>query len=167
MKTSAEQRAQCVDSYRRLAAAFVREEEHLWLGLDVTMGQFKAMAALDLHGPSPVGGLGRTLGLSEPAASILVDQLEERGLAHREHDAVDRRRILVTPRPEALERVGAFRRGRAARVSGWLDRMAGDDLVALSRGLAALADAADAADAEPLTDAGHTNAASSPAEGRP
>ena len=163
MKTSEEQRTLCVDSYRRLAAAFVREEEHLWLGLDLTMGQFKAMAALDLDGPLSIGGLGRALGLSEPAASLLVDQLEERGLARREQDSSDRRRILVTARPEALERVGAFRRGRAARVSGWLDRLAADDLEALTRGLAALADVAAA---QPAAASGHTGVASSAAAGR-
>lgn len=163
MKTSAEQRAQCVESYRRLAAAFVNEEEHLWLTLDLTMGQFKAMAALDLHGPLPVGGLGRALGLSEPAASLLADQLEEHGLADRRQDSSDRRRMLVTPRPEALERVGAFRRGRAARVSAWLDRMADDDLQALARGLAALAGVADA---DRATDPSDAAAAASAAGGR-
>jgi DNA-binding MarR family transcriptional regulator len=157
-------RSQCVESYRRLAAAFVRDEEQLWLTLDLTMGQLKAMAALDLHGPLPVGGLGRILGLSEPAASLLVDQLEERGLAHREQDPSDGRRVLVTPRPEALERVGAFRRGRATRVSTWLDRLTDDDLEALKRGLAALADVADA---ESVIDPSQAGAAPSRPGGRP
>ena len=45
------------------------------MSLDLTIGQFKAMVTLTTNGPQPVGELGRRLGLSEPAASLLVYKL--------------------------------------------------------------------------------------------
>ena len=72
--------------------------------------------------------------------------------------------MLVTPRPEALERVERLpARHAAARVSAWLDRMADDDLQALARGLAALAGVADA---DRATDPSDAAAAASAAGGR-
>jgi len=146
-------RAACVASYRSLTRAFFSEDAEQWLALDLTMSQLKAMTALGLHGPLAVGGLGRSLGISEPAASLLVDQLEREGLVRREQDPADRRRILVTPVPEALERVEGLRHGRTERVLDWLDRLADDDLRALARGLGALDDVAqEAARPEPATE---------------
>ena len=61
------------------------------------MGQLKAMMALQARGPQSVGWLGRTLGIAEPSASLLVDKLAEKGLVVRGRDADDRRRTIVTP----------------------------------------------------------------------
>ena len=133
-------REQCVQHFRCLTATLLRQDEHPWQALDLSMGQLKAMMALGLQGPLPVGSLGRTLGISEPAASLLVDRLEEEGLVHRDQDAADRRRTLVTPTPEALERIERFRHGRTERALEWVDALADDDLAALSRGLTALAE---------------------------
>ncbi|HEY5182980.1 MAG TPA: MarR family transcriptional regulator, partial [Dermatophilaceae bacterium] len=82
------------------------------LSLDLTMGQFKAMATVTMYGPQPVGELGRRLGLSEPAASLLVDKLVELGLAVRERDPQDGRRTLVTATPAAEELAARLREGR-------------------------------------------------------
>jgi len=132
----------CVEHFRRVSAALLREDEHLWQDLELTMGQFKAMIALGLNGPLSVGGLGRTLDISEPSASLLCDQLERQGLVRREQDAADRRRVLVAPVAEGLERIDALRHGRRERAIEWLDQLADDDLEALSRGLGALAELA-------------------------
>lgn len=133
-------RDKCIEDFRRFSATLLRGDEHVWLALDLTMGQLKAMMALSLDGPLSVGGLGRALGISEPATSLLVDQLEEEGLVRRDKDAADRRRILVKPTAEGLERVSRLRHGRVERAAECLDRLADDDLQALARGLGALAD---------------------------
>lgn len=133
-------REQCVQHFRCLTATLLRQDEHPWQAFDLSMSQLKAMMALGLEGPLPIGSLGRTLGISEPAASLLVDRLEEEGLVHRDQDAADRRRTLVTPTPEALERIERFRHGRTERALEWVDALADDDLAALARGLTALAE---------------------------
>ena len=84
--------------------------------LDLPMGQFKAMATMTMFGPQPVGELGRRLGISEPAASLLVGKLEERGLAARTRDEQDRRRTLVTATPAGDELATRLRQGREEQV---------------------------------------------------
>ena len=104
------------------------------LSLDLTMGQFKAMATVTMYGPQPVGELGRRLGLSEPAASLLVDKLVELGLAVRERDPQDGRRTLVTATPMAEELAARLREGREEHALRWLGALSDDELAALTRG---------------------------------
>jgi len=104
------------------------------LSLDLTMGQFKAMATVTMYGPQPVGELGRRLGLSEPAASLLADKLVELGLAVREHDPQDGRRTLVTATPAADELAARLREGREEHSLRWLGALTDDELDALTRG---------------------------------
>ena len=108
------------------------------LSLDLTMGQFKAMATLTTNGPQPVGELGRRLGLSEPAASLLVDKLAELGLAVRERDPQDRRRTIVTATPAAEELALRLRQGRDDQVLAWLGALSDDELDGLTSGFRAL-----------------------------
>ena len=125
------------------------------LSLDLTMGQFKAMATVTMFGPQPVGELGRRLGLSEPAASLLVDKLEELGLAVRERDPQDGRRTLVTATPAGDELATRLRQGRKEQVQRWFDALTDDELtVSLGgfRGLLPVAGAR-AADADAVAPA--------------
>ena len=117
------------------------------LSLDLTMGQFKAMATLTMNGPQPVGELGRRLGLSEPAASLLVDKLADLGLAVRERDPQDRRRALVTATPAAEELAARLREGREGHILAWLGALADDELDGLTRGFRGLLRVAAASDA--------------------
>jgi DNA-binding MarR family transcriptional regulator len=87
-----------------------------------------------MYGPQPVGELGRRLGLSEPAASLLVDKLVELGLAVRERDPQDGRRTLVTATPAAEELAARLREGREEHALRWLGALTDDELGALIRG---------------------------------
>ena len=78
--------AECRKAAHRVLAIMTRTSDPDWLSLSLTMGQFKAMKTVAMFGPQPVGELGRRLGLSEPAASLLADKLEELGLAVRKRD---------------------------------------------------------------------------------
>ena len=112
------------------------------------MGQFKAMMTVTMFGPQPVGELGRRLGLSEPAASLLVDKLEELGLAVRERDPQDGRRTLVTATPAAVELAATLRQGREEHIERWLGALATDELEGLLRGFRGLLRVAETAAAE-------------------
>jgi DNA-binding MarR family transcriptional regulator len=62
-----------------------------------------ALRALDLlgSGQRPVGALGQELGLSSAATTGVIDRLERAGLAQRQGDPADRRRVLVALTPQA------------------------------------------------------------------
>jgi DNA-binding MarR family transcriptional regulator len=138
---------ECREGLHRLAAA-AKPRAAEWTGLDLTMGQLKAVFILISQGPLSVGGLGRSLSIGEPAASLLVDRLQERGLAERREDPTDRRRTLVVPADSAGELVARLRRSRDEQVTGWLARLSDEELNDLHRGLEALLRAVDLVAAE-------------------
>jgi DNA-binding MarR family transcriptional regulator len=115
---------------------------HDWLDLDMTMGQLKAMFVLTRKGPQSVGRLGRTLTITEPSASQLVDKLVERGLVLREPDPTDKRRTLVVPTATGEELVANLQQIKHDTLTRWLDQLGDDDLHALLRGLESLLGAA-------------------------
>jgi DNA-binding MarR family transcriptional regulator len=118
--------------------AISRSADSELLQLDLPMSQFKATAAITTFGPQPVGELGRRLGISEPAVSLLVDKLEERGLAERVRDEHDRRRILVTATAAASELAARLRAGREEQTDRWFAALSDDELRGLLLGFRGL-----------------------------
>jgi DNA-binding MarR family transcriptional regulator len=135
--------AECHEAAHRIFAIVHRSAGPELLSLDLTMGQFKAMAMVTMFGPQPVGELGRRLGLSEPAASLLVDRLVDLDLAMRERDPQDRRRTLVTATRAAEELAARLRQGREEHVLHWLGALTDDELGGLLRGFRGLLRAAE------------------------
>jgi DNA-binding MarR family transcriptional regulator len=128
------------------------------------------MATVTMYGPQHVGELGRRLGLSEPAASLLVDKLEELGLVTRQRDAGDRRRTLVTATRVAEELAARLRQGREEHVRRWLESLSDDELDGLTHGFRGLLRVAaqleaEPGDAAPGDTAGKTGTAGSGAAG--
>ena len=130
--------AQCHEVAHEVFAAINRSVGEELLSLDLPMGQFKAMATITMYGPQPVGELGRRLGISEPAASLLVGKLEERGLAARTRDEQDRRRTLVTATQAGDELATRLRQGREEQTQRWLDALTDDELAGLLLGFQGL-----------------------------
>ena len=120
-------------------AGLTKAQDSEWLSLDLGMGQLKATMVLAKH-QLTVGGLARTLNISEPSASLLVDKLVTRGLAARETDPADRRRTLVLASEEGRSLVEHLRRSRREQLAGWLEQMDQDDVRSLAQGLDALAE---------------------------
>jgi DNA-binding MarR family transcriptional regulator len=121
----------------------------LWVDLDLTMAQVKAILILCDAGAMPIGQLGAALGIGRPAASFLVDALVREGLVERSEDESDRRRTLARPTPRARELVERLYQGRRERLEAWIGRLDDADLAALARGLSALAGAAGAREPAP------------------
>jgi DNA-binding MarR family transcriptional regulator len=130
--------AQCHQAAHEVFAAINRNTGAELLSLDLPMGQFKAMATITMFGPQPVGEIGRRLGVSEPAASLLVGKLEERGLAARTRDEQDRRRTLVTATPAGEDLAARLRQGREEQVQHWLGALTDDELAGLLLGFRGL-----------------------------
>ena len=68
---------------------------------------YDAMGAIMDSESDPVGPveLAHRLGISAGSATELVDRLERAGHVARERSAHDRRRVLVTPSPRAVDRL--------------------------------------------------------------
>ncbi|MGA7476152.1 MAG: MarR family winged helix-turn-helix transcriptional regulator [Thermoplasmata archaeon] len=62
----------------------------------VTMGQFLTLHVISSLQVASVGAVARRLGISAPAASVSVDQLEEAGLVRRRRSERDARTVELT-----------------------------------------------------------------------
>lgn len=110
-----------------------------WVHLDLSIGQLKTLMVLASHPRLSVSAVAETLEVGKPAASMLVDRLVQLGYVQRTEDPEDRRRTWVEPTAAATELVTRLRQGGTERLAHALDQMKPDDLVALLRGLEALA----------------------------
>jgi DNA-binding MarR family transcriptional regulator len=60
------------------------------------------LSLVNLHGPLTPGRLAEFTGLTTGTVTGVIDRLERAGFVRRERDAADRRKVLVTPVPEAM-----------------------------------------------------------------
>ncbi len=75
------------------------------LGMGVT--DLQCVNLLDIEGPMTAGRLAELIGLTTGAVTGVLDRLERAGLARREADPADRRRVVVQLVPEGMARVRA------------------------------------------------------------
>jgi DNA-binding MarR family transcriptional regulator len=64
------------------------------------------ISLLNLHGPLTPGRLSELTGLTTGTVTGVIDRLERGGFVRRERDTTDRRKVLVTPVPEAMVALG-------------------------------------------------------------
>ena len=100
--------AECLEVMGNLARHVQRPQACAWSELDLSMGQLKAVFAITGDGPLSVGHLAHLLAISEPAASVLVDRLQEADLAARERDPADKRKTRVVPTAKAVALTAAL-----------------------------------------------------------
>jgi DNA-binding MarR family transcriptional regulator len=81
--------------------------------LDLGRGSGRVKSLMWLtEGPLSLSGLAEAVGVDAPYATLIVDNLEERGLVERQPDPADRRRKLVTLTPEGRDAVAEVLRIR-------------------------------------------------------
>ena len=109
-----------------------------WIDVDLTVSQLRAVYLLAYRGELTITELAKKLGLGKPAASSLVQQLVERGLADRVSDTRDRRRAYVHLTELGTGLVSERREQRQSKAQVWLGNLDVDDLIGLRDGLRAL-----------------------------
>lgn len=81
---------------RELSTAVVAFHEAVGAHLGVTAVDQRALALLASKGPMTAGALAREIALTPGAVTGVVDRLERAGLARREPDPADRRRVVIS-----------------------------------------------------------------------
>jgi len=109
------------------------------LEIDLTMAQMKALAVAHRQLECTIGMLSEQLGVKPPAASLIVDKLVRSGLANRVRDSLDGRRVIVQATPKGVNLVSRLRHGGHSVLESWVGQLPDDDLIALTRGIRALA----------------------------
>ena len=111
-----------------------------WLMLELTFAQARALIILAVRKELTVSQLARLLGVGNPTASILIQQLVERGLVTRTEGTSDRRQTMIRLSDQGAEIGVGRRRQREQQWQRWLSHLSDDDLSALARGLTAILD---------------------------
>jgi DNA-binding MarR family transcriptional regulator len=109
-----------------------------WLMLELTFAQARALIILAAQKALTVSQLAKMLGVGNSTASILVQQLVERGLVTRREHEADRRRMVVSLSEKGAEIGTGRRREREKQWRRWLSHLSDDELNALASGLSAL-----------------------------
>ncbi|WP_439657425.1 MarR family winged helix-turn-helix transcriptional regulator [Lentzea sp. HUAS TT2] len=90
------------DAGRELSTAVVAFHEAVGARLGVTAVDQRALAVIMGAGSVSAGELAREIGLTPGAVTGVVDRLARAGLARREPDEQDRRRLVITAVPGAF-----------------------------------------------------------------
>jgi DNA-binding MarR family transcriptional regulator len=109
-----------------------------WLMLELTFAQARALFMLAARKELTVSQLAQSLGVGNPTASILVQQLVERDLVTRTEHTADRRHTIIRLSPKGAEIGAGRRKQREKQWQRWLSQLSDDELNALARGLSAI-----------------------------
>lgn len=92
------------ESLRRANALGVLFGHEVAQRVELNHTDMECLDILTMTGPITAGRLAEVTGLTTGAITGLVDRLEERGYVHRSKDPRDRRRVIIVPNTEAMER---------------------------------------------------------------
>jgi DNA-binding MarR family transcriptional regulator len=73
-------------------------------GVGLNPTDLGSLCLLLLHGPAPAGRLAGLTGLTTGAVTGVIDRLEAGGFVRREVDPADRRKVIVVPDRERVDR---------------------------------------------------------------
>lgn len=131
-----------VEAYMQLFITMQFNAVSHWLMLELTFAQARALFMLAARKELTVSQLARLLGVGNPTASILVQQLVERELVTRTEHATDRRHTILRLSPKGAEIGAGRRKERAKQWQRWLSQLSDEELNALARGLTAIVEVA-------------------------
>ena len=118
------------DALRRRMEGFHMPD---FLGIDITMPQAKILLLLVSAQQLPMSRLAARLGVSLSTISGHVDRLVEHGLVARHDDPADRRQVVLTPTPAAVELAERFHDLNVTQLRQLLDRLSQDERLDVAR----------------------------------
>jgi DNA-binding MarR family transcriptional regulator len=96
------------------------------LGLGASDSQF--LTLLRTHGSMTPGQLAGATGLTSGTVTGVIDRLEKAKLVRRERDSGDRRKVLVAPMADAVDRLAPIYAGQGAMLQQVLARRTAAEL---------------------------------------
>ncbi|HEX5579118.1 MAG TPA: MarR family transcriptional regulator [Candidatus Limnocylindria bacterium] len=104
----------------------------------ISMAHVFVMSKLDMHGPMPMSKVAELIGSGLPTATGLVNRMVERGLVRREHDARDRRLVLVNLTDAGAAEVRDLHEARQRRMAAAIAQLSAAEQDSLLLGIRSL-----------------------------
>jgi DNA-binding MarR family transcriptional regulator len=101
--------------------------------MGVVPTDFHCLHALNRSGPATASALAARVGLTAGSVSRMIDRLDAAGCIKRVADPQDRRKVLIEPTAEGLDRVAAYYAGLTTRTQQDLAAFDDEQLSALLR----------------------------------
>lgn len=123
-----------LNTYIKLARAANTAMAYARVGLEdegLTLGQFAVLEALYHVGPLNLGDLAKRVLTSGGNLTLVVDNLEKRGLAKRRQQGPDRRFIMASITPAGRRLIARIFPQHARRISEVMGRLSSSDQEAL------------------------------------
>jgi DNA-binding MarR family transcriptional regulator len=123
-----------------------------WLKGSLSLIQLHVLTVLEADGPLPMSRLAETLDVSLASATGIINRMEERGLVERNHDAADRRVVLVRPTAAGIAIFHDLAKQRREQLATLLARLSSHEMNSLLIGLRAMRNARTALHVEKAND---------------
>ncbi|PXX59779.1 DNA-binding MarR family transcriptional regulator [Nocardia tenerifensis] len=101
--------------------------------MGVIMTDFHCLHVLQQSGPTTPGALAARVGLTAGSATRMVDRLEAAGCVTRAPDPKDRRKVVVVPTQEGLDRASSYYSGLTEQTHRDLADFTDEELAVLLR----------------------------------
>jgi DNA-binding MarR family transcriptional regulator len=92
-------------AFREVSGLGVLHSQEIAARLGINSTDLECLDHVATRGPLTAGALAEITGLTTGAITGVIDRLERAGFVRREHDADDRRKVLVRLVPDSLARV--------------------------------------------------------------
>ncbi len=100
-----EQQENLTMSMRGLGTRTVLYQQSVAASLGLYNNDFLSVDILHEKGPVTAGELSKLTGLTTGSVTALIDRLERNGFVRRQHDPLDRRKVIIVPLYENKEDV--------------------------------------------------------------
>jgi DNA-binding MarR family transcriptional regulator len=132
-----------------LAAVLIRQRSR-----ELSLTATSTLGALANTGPRRVGDLAFNAGITQPSMTVLVSQLEQRGLAERRPDPSDGRAVLVAITPAGRRHLDGLRRAATEGFAALIGQLPEEEVAALVAAVPAMTHLVDLAAARSLSEQG-------------
>jgi MarR family transcriptional regulator, 2-MHQ and catechol-resistance regulon repressor len=129
-------RERALSAYVKLARAANTAMAYARVGLedaDLTLSQFAVLEALYHVGPLNLGDLARRILTSSGNLTLVVDNLEKRGLAKRRQEGKDKRFIMATITPAGRKLMAKIFPQHSRRILEVMERLSPAEQMQLGR----------------------------------
>lgn len=114
--------AQVIDALPDWITQLIQINDLIAEQMGVVQTDFHCLHELHRNGPATASVLAKRVGLTSGSTSRMIDRLADAGCVKRVPDLGDRRRILIEPTGEGLDRITAYYAGLTAQTKQILGR---------------------------------------------